>query len=96
MYVRSATDVGALIRDRRRQLDLDQATLARRIGVSRQWVSGIERGRVRAELRLVLRVLGELGFRLDARLEDTKQVAAQIIPAVDIDAIVTAARKAKC
>jgi len=40
MFVRTPADLGAVIlRDRRRQLKLDQATFAKSIGVSRQWVS---------------------------------------------------------
>src|SRR5256884_5974308 len=47
-HIRTPADLGAIIRDRRKQLDLDQATLAKRIGASRRWVIGIERGRARA------------------------------------------------
>jgi y4mF family transcriptional regulator len=66
MRARSPKDIGLIIRDRRRGLGLDQATLAKRIGVSRQWVVEIERGKPRAEVGLVLRALGALGIRLDA------------------------------
>jgi y4mF family transcriptional regulator len=90
MLVRTPADLGAAIRDRRRQLDLDQATLAKRIGVSRQWVVGIERGRSRAELGLVLRALDALGIRLTTGSSDSRQHAAP--PAVDIDSIVASAR----
>jgi y4mF family transcriptional regulator len=93
MLIRTPTDLGAAIRDRRRQLDLDQATLARRIGVSRQWVIAIERGRNRAELGLVLRALDALGIRLNAEATDSRRHAAT--PTVDIDAIVASARKSK-
>ena len=44
MLVRTPADLGAVIRDRRKQLKLDQAALAKQIGVSRQWVIEIERG----------------------------------------------------
>jgi len=37
----------AVIRDRRKELGLEQADLASRIGVSRQWLIGVERGRPR-------------------------------------------------
>jgi HTH-type transcriptional regulator/antitoxin HipB len=79
-----------MIRDRRKKLALDQAALAERIGVNRKWVIGIEQGRVRAELGLVLRALDALGVTLDASAENTKHRSS---PAVDIDAIVAAARK---
>lgn len=89
MLFRTAADLGAIIRDRRKQLHLGQADLASRIGVSRQWVIGVERGRARAELALVLRALDELGIRLDAKAGDpTSTVRA----ASDLDSIIAAAR----
>jgi HTH-type transcriptional regulator/antitoxin HipB len=94
MLIRTPLDLGALIRERRRELDLDQATFAKSIGVSRQWVSGIERGRARAEIGLVLRALDTLGIRLDAGAADKTRRGARA-PAVDIDAIVASARKSR-
>jgi HTH-type transcriptional regulator / antitoxin HipB len=94
--IRTPADLGAAIRDRRRQLGLGQASLAERIGVSRQWVIAIERGRSRAELGLVLRALTALGLRLDtsdSTASQSRKPAAA--PKVDIDAIVNAARKGK-
>lgn len=69
-------------------------TLAKRIGVSRQWVIEVEHGHPRAELGLVLRALDALGIRLDA---DSEPTAGRSAPksAVDLDAIVAKARKAK-
>lgn len=64
MRLRTPRDVGLTIRERRRSLGLDQAELARRVGVSRQWVIGIEQGKARAELSLVLRTLDALGIAL--------------------------------
>ncbi len=90
MFIHTPADLGAVIRERRRKLGLDQAELAQRIGVSRQWVVGIERGRARAELGLVLRALDSLGVRLNSSIEasDIKGAATP-----DIDAIVAAARE---
>ena len=93
MLIRTPADLGATIRDRRRQLGLDQATLAKRIGVSRQWVIAIEQGRSRAELGLVLRALEALGIRLNTGLNESRDRTTT--PAVDIDAIVSSARKDK-
>ncbi len=45
MLIRTPADLGAVIRDRREELGLDQATLAQRTGVNRKWVISIERGR---------------------------------------------------
>ncbi len=69
MLIRTPADLGAIIRDRRKQLGLDQSTFAKRIGVSRQWVIGVERGHARAAMGLVLRAIDALGVRLDASIE---------------------------
>jgi y4mF family transcriptional regulator len=93
MLVRTSADLGAVIRDRRKQLKLDQATFAKRIGVSRQWVIEIERGHSRAELGLVLRAVDALNIRLDANTNQPRQHARS--HTVDIDAIVAKAKKSK-
>jgi y4mF family transcriptional regulator len=60
--VRTPSDLGLALRSGRRALNLNQATLARRIGVSRQWVIDIEKGKPRAELELVMRALHAVGL----------------------------------
>lgn len=64
--VRTAEDVGNVIRERRKALGWDQARLANDCGVSRQWVIDIEKGKPRAELQLVLRAMNVLGLKLAA------------------------------
>lgn len=94
MLIRTPADLGAVIRDRRKRLKLDQSSLAKQIGVSRQWVIDIEHGHPRAELALVLRALDALGIPVDAG----DQQATSRAPArsgVDINAIVTKAKKRK-
>ncbi|QOZ66549.1 type II toxin-antitoxin system Y4mF family antitoxin [Bradyrhizobium arachidis] len=94
MLTRTAADLGAVIRDRRKRLKLDQSTLAKKVGVSRQWLIEVEHGHPRAELGLILRVLDALGIKLDA---DSNPSAARGVPktAVDLDAIVAKAKKGK-
>jgi y4mF family transcriptional regulator len=92
MLVRAPADLGAVIRDRRKQLKLDQAGFAKQIGVSRQWVIEIERGHARAELGLVLRALDALNIRLDASIDQTNHRPPGT---VDIDAIVAKAKRSK-
>ena len=92
MLTRTPADLGAVIRDRREQLKLDQAAFAKQIGVSRQWVIEIERGHPRAELGLVLRAIDGLGIHLDA---DIAQAKAPRPSTVDINAIVAKAKKKK-
>lgn len=95
MLVRTPADLGAVMRERRKQLKLDQATLAKRIGVSRAWVIEVEHGHPRAELALVLRTLDALGLRLDALATEGRSADGKVHSSgsVDIDAIVAKARK---
>lgn len=67
MWIRTVDDVAELVRDRRKQLGLSQMELARRAGVSRQWLVDLERGKPTAEVALVLRTLAAAGMQLDAR-----------------------------
>lgn len=92
MFIRTPADLGAVIRDRRKQLGLDQSTLAKRIGVSRQWVIGVERGHARAAMGLVLRAIDALGIRLDASMAPISRHGSTA-SAVDINAIVDQAKK---
>jgi HTH-type transcriptional regulator / antitoxin HipB len=94
MLIRSPADLGAVVRDRRKRLKLDQSTLAKHIGVSRQWIIQVEHGHPRAELALVLRALDALGIRFDASDESEKSRSSARSP-VDIDAILAKAKKSK-
>jgi HTH-type transcriptional regulator / antitoxin HipB len=96
IQLRTPAEMGGLIRDRRRTLQLDQAGLARMIGVSRLWVNQIERGKPGASLGLVLRALDTLGVKLLADTPDsstTGPVATDPVITADIDAIVADARR---
>lgn len=62
--INSIRDAAALARGRRRELGFSQAELAKRTGVSRQWVTGFEAGKPGAELRLVIALFEALGLRL--------------------------------
>ncbi|MEQ1930592.1 MAG: helix-turn-helix domain-containing protein [Parvularculaceae bacterium] len=88
IQLRTPRDFGAVIRERRRALGLDQAALAARIGVSRLWVSEVERGKPGAGLGLVLRALAALDIEL------TSEVTADNQPgeATAINAVIERAR----
>jgi HTH-type transcriptional regulator/antitoxin HipB len=92
MRIKTAVDIGALIRDRRTRLGLKQQDLADKVGVSRQWLIEVEKGKPRAELSLVLRTIADLGISLMTgdipKPEDRKRS-----PKIDIDQIVDAARE---
>lgn len=83
MMIRTADDVGHLVRGRRKQLGLSQAQLADKVGVSRQWIVGLEGGKRTAEVALVLRTIAVLGLQLDARdpRQHADSAAAAIIAA---------------
>jgi HTH-type transcriptional regulator / antitoxin HipB len=88
MLVRNAIDIGLIIRERRRKLNLDQEELARRVKVSRQWIVEVEKGKPRAEIGLVLRTLDALGIALSIDTENKiGHVQADVAPTVDIDDI---------
>ena len=70
--------IGRAIRKRREALELTQTALSKRAGVSRQWIAAIERGKPRAELRLVLRTLKVLD--LDVMIGATGQEHRAIEP----------------
>lgn len=96
MRIRTPTDLGALIRDSRIKLGLDQKSLADKIGVGREWILEAEKGKPRAQIGLVLRAINALGIALDARPEkpSPKEGSARSVDTlVDIDSIVAAARK---
>jgi HTH-type transcriptional regulator/antitoxin HipB len=95
MFVRSSSDLGAVIRDRRKQLKLDQAAFAKKIGVSRQWVIDVEKGHARAQLGLVLRAVDVLNIQLDASTGQGNQAKPSRVVPHDIDAIIAKARKTK-
>jgi y4mF family transcriptional regulator len=90
MLARTPAELGAVVRDRRKQLKLNQAAFAEQIGVSRQWIIELEHGHARAELGLVLRALDALNIRLDARVD---QIGGENQDTIDIDAIVTNAKR---
>ena len=62
--VTTVDQLGALVAERRRELGLTQAELARRSGVSRQWLVGFERGRSNVTTGHALRTLRSLDLHL--------------------------------
>jgi y4mF family transcriptional regulator len=95
MLITRPEDVGALVRDRRRQLKLSQTDLAQRLHVSQRYISHLERGKPTLQLGLVIRVLRELGVVLQVndpsspspRRQPAKQ-SGRKRPTIDIDRLV--------
>lgn len=90
MRIRTPSDLGALIRQRRIALRLDQKTLAAKVGVSRQWIVDVEKGKPRAEVGLLLRTIDALGIALDA---DKPTKGTSLEQPQILDSIIAAARK---
>jgi HTH-type transcriptional regulator/antitoxin HipB len=91
MRARTPLDIGLTVRERRRELGLNQADLAAKAGVSRQWLVAVEKGKPRVELGLVLRLLNVLG--VDVWLGDLPAVTDGPPPIVmDLDRVIARAR----
>lgn len=96
MRVQTTAELGALIRERRQQLGMDQKTLAAKAGVSRFWVIDIESGKPRAEVGLVLRALRALGLSMDLDVRPPARSPragkggqpGTALPRVDLDALI--------
>jgi HTH-type transcriptional regulator/antitoxin HipB len=69
MRMRTATDLGAFIRERRTKLGMDQVALAEKAGTSRKWLIEVEHGKPRAEIGLILRTLKTLGVSIDLQID---------------------------
>ena len=94
MKIRTATDLGAFIKERRIKLGMDQSDLAEKAGTSRKWIVEVEQGKPRAEIGLVLRTLKTLGVSLDIAVDRTEKVSsASESGNVDINKILNSLKK---
>jgi HTH-type transcriptional regulator/antitoxin HipB len=64
LIIRTPSDLGAVIRERRIKLGLDQSTLAAKAGTSRKWLIEVESGKPRAEIGLIFRTLKALDLAM--------------------------------
>ncbi len=60
----NSADLGRTIRDRRLELGYTQQQLAERVGVARQWIVKVEKGKARAEIEPLLHTLFQLDLEL--------------------------------
>jgi len=63
LNLRTAEQLGAVIRLKRKEKDLTQSELAKLLGAERKWVINLESGNSKAEIGLVLRALDALNLR---------------------------------
>lgn len=94
MRIRTATDLGAFIRERRIKLSMDQSDLAEKAGTSRKWIVEVEQGKPRAEIGLVLRTLKTLGVSLDIDVDRMQKASSASEPGkIDINNILDSLKK---
>ena len=70
--IRTAEDLGRLIREQRKRQGLRQTDLAAIIGASHVFVGDVEKGKPSVQLGRVLRLLDELGLELRLSLPDAE------------------------
>ena len=82
MRIRTPRDLGIAVRNARRAAGLTQEDLAGLAKVSRPWVSALERGKARAELASILKVVEALDLAFTLAADDE---ATRPSDAVDLD-----------
>ena len=78
MRIRTATDLGAFIRERRTKLGMDQLSLAKKAGTSRKWLVEVEQGKPGAEIGLILRTLKSLEISIDVEADSPVETSSQV------------------
>ena len=96
MIIRTPTDLGALIRDRRSHLGMDQASLAKAVGTSRKWLIEVEKGKPTAQIGLILRTLRVLKISLsDSQQASGSTTTPHTSEPIDIDRIIDSLKRPK-
>ncbi len=90
MVIRSAQDLAAAVKGRRKDLRLSQAELAQRARVARKSIVELEAGRSRPELGLLLSVLEQLALVLHI---DSAPAGRRTRDAVDLDMVLQEAQR---
>lgn len=66
-------------------MGLDQASLAKRAGVSRKWLVEVEQGKPRAAVGLIFYTLRALGVSLEVKDDAKRRLNRNGLPVVDIN-----------
>ena len=94
MRIRTATDLGAFIRERRIALGMDQISLAKKAGTSRKWLVEVEQGKPGAEIGLILRTLKSLEISIDVEADSPAETPPQSkAKARDINSVLDSLKK---
>lgn len=93
MRIRTATDLGAFIRERRTKLGMDQRELAEKAGTSRKWIIEVEQGKPGAEIGLILRTLKTLSVTLNITTENQPKTSGTEPRTADITKILESMKK---
>lgn len=96
MIVTSLERLGAVVRERRKELGLTQSELAERAGVTRQWLSRLEQGKDGASVQRLLLLCDELELVVDLRkaapVSTPQQAAPSLMPQSTLDEFARLAR----
>jgi len=93
MRIRTATDLGAFIRERRIALGMDQISLAKKTGTSRKWLVEVEQGKPGAEIGLILRTLKSLEILIDLEADSSVATPLPRKKAPDINSVLDSLKK---
>ena len=94
MRIRTATDLGAFIRERRTKLGMDQIALAKKAGTSRKWLVEVEQGKPGAEIGLILRTLKSLEISIDLEGDSPVETSSKgKAKAPDINSVLDSLKK---
>jgi len=93
MRIQSIADLGAVIKERRIQLGMDQAALAKAAGTSRKWLVEAEKGKARAEVGLILKTLKALRMKLELDPENPPLPPNRAVAAKAIETLLATLKK---
>ncbi len=77
-HIKRPYELGAALRDMRRQQGLNQADLASLAGTSRRWICDTENGKVPLGIKLLCQVVHQLGYKIE--------FVPSVPPRIDLDA----------
>ena len=65
MFIKSVKELGILLRDTRKKLKLSQVELAQLSNLGTRFISDLENGKPTCEIEKVLKVVANLGIKLE-------------------------------